>query len=508
MVANLLAGFASALDGWGIVVMIAGVAWGIIGGAIPGISGAVAMALALPYTFGLDAATALVMLAGVWAGANYGGSIPAILMRMPGTPGAAACLLDGYELTRQGRAAKALGISLVCGTIGGLVSIIVLIAMVVPLGNVVLAFASPETFALALFGLTLIAGLTERSFLKGMAAGFFGLLLTTIGLDTLTGSLRLTFGRRELLSGVDIISIMIGLFAVSEMFWQIAHPKRGAVEPVGQAHTAFPTLAELRGVSRATVVGTIVGIIVGIMPGAGATASSFVAYNEAKRWSKRPDLFGKGSMEGVAAPETANNAVQGGDLVPTLALGIPGSNSAAIMLAALILHGIVPGPFLLTKHTGLVYTLFAGLILVNLLMIPVGIVILRGCLLALKVAPPVLVGSILAVIVIGTYAADLFILNPVLALAFGLVGYAMRVYGFSPAATVLGLVLGLLAESELRRSLLISYGSWAIFVTRPISAVLLLMTLSVLLYPAVMHARSRRHSRLAADHPAGGSGSS
>jgi len=508
MVGNLLAGFASALDGWGIVVMIAGVAWGIIGGAIPGISGAVAMALALPYTFGLDAATALVLLAGVWAGANYGGSIPAILMRMPGTPGAAACLLDGYELTRQGRAAKALGVSLVCGTIGGLVSIIVLIAMVVPLGNVVLAFASPETFALALFGLTLIAGLTERSFLKGMASGFFGLLLTTIGLDTLTGSLRLTFGRRELLSGVDIISIMIGLFAVSEMFWQIAHPKRGAVEPVGQAHTAFPTLAELRSVSRATVVGTIVGIIVGIMPGAGATASSFVAYNEAKRWSKRPDLFGKGSMEGVAAPETANNAVQGGDLVPTLALGIPGSNSAAIMLAALILHGIVPGPFLLTKHTGLVYTLFAGLILVNLLMIPVGIVILRGCLVALKVAPPVLVASILAVIVIGTYAADLFILNPVLALAFGLVGYAMRVYGFSPAATVLGLVLGLLAESELRRSLLISYGSWAIFVTRPISAVLLLMTLSVLLYPAVMHARGRRHSRLAADHAAGGSGSS
>ena len=508
MVGNLLAGFASALDGWGIVVMIAGVAWGIIGGAMPGISGAVAMALALPYTFGLDAATALVLLAGVWAGANYGGSIPAILMRMPGTPGAAACLLDGYELTRQGRAAKALGVSLVCGTIGGLVSIIVLIAMVVPLGNVVLAFASPETFALALFGLTLIAGLTERSFLKGMAAGFFGLLLTTIGLDTLTGSVRLTFGRRELLSGVDIISIMIGLFAVSEMFWQIAHPRRGAVEPVGQAHTAFPTLAELRGVSRATVVGTIVGIIVGIMPGAGATASSFVAYNEAKRWSKRPDLFGKGSMEGVAAPETANNAVQGGDLVPTLALGIPGSNSAAIMLAALILHGIVPGPFLLTKHTGLVYTLFAGLILVNLLMIPVGIVILRGCLLALKVAPPVLVASILAVIVVGTYAADLFILNPVLALAFGLVGYAMRVYGFSPAATVLGLVLGFLAETELRRSLLISYGSWAIFITRPISAVLLLMTLSVLLYPAVMHARSRRHSRPAADHATGGSGSS
>jgi len=488
---SLLTGFATALQGWGLLVMVAGVAWGIIGGAIPGISGAVAMALALPYTFGMDAATALVMLAGVWAGANYGGSIPAILMRMPGTPGSAAALMDGYELTRQGHASKALGISLVCGTIGGLISIIVLIAMVVPLGNLVLAFGSPETFALALFGLTLIAGLSEKSFLKGLASGFFGLLLTTIGLDTLTGSIRFTFGRSELLSGVDIISIMIGLFAVSEMFWQIAHPRRVAMEPVSRAHTAFPTFAELRAVGRATFVGTIVGLIVGIMPGAGATASSFVAYNEARRWSKRPDLFGKGSMEGVAAPETANNAVQGGDLVPTLALGIPGSNSAAIMLAALILHGIVPGPFLLSKHPALVFTLFAGLILVNLLMIPVGIVILRGCLVALRLAPPALVASILAIIVVGTYAADLFILNPLLALIFGIVGYGMRVYGFSAAATVLGLVLGFLAESELRRSLLISLGSWTIFFTRPISAALMVLTFGVLVYPAVLHIRDR-----------------
>ena len=501
---NLLAGFATALHGSGILVMIGGVAWGIIGGAIPGISGAVAMALALPYTFGLDAATALVMLAGVWAGANYGGSIPAILMRMPGTPASAAALLDGYVLKQQGLASKALGVSLICGTIGGLISIIVLIAMVVPLGNAVLAFASPETFALALFGLTLIAGLTERSFLKGLAAGFFGLLLTTIGLDTLTGSLRFTFGRSELLSGMDIVSVMVGLFAVSEMFYQLSHPAGRPPELEGSASTALPTYAELRSVGRATLVGTIVGIIVGIMPGAGATASSFVAYNEAKRWSKRPDLFGKGSLEGVAAPETANNAVQGGDLVPTIALGIPGSNSAAIMLAALILHGIVPGPFLLTRHTGLVFTLFAGLIIVNLLMIPVGMVILRGCLAVLRLAPPVLVGSILAIVVIGTYAADLFILNPLLALVFGIIGYGMRIYGFSAAATVLGMVLGVLVESELRRSLLISLGSWSIFFTRPISAVLLVLTLGVLIYPAVMYAQTRRRARLASADGAAG----
>ena len=502
---QLLAGFGHALAGSGLLIMAAGVAWGIIGGAIPGISGAVAMALALPYTYSMDAATALVMLAGVWAGANYGGSIPAILMRMPGTPGSAAALLDGYELTKQGLAAKALGISLVCGTIGGLVSIIVLIALVLPLGNLVLAFGSPEVFALAVFGLTLIAGLSGASIVKGLAAGAFGLLLTTVGLDTLTGSLRLTFGRSELLSGIDIISAMVGLFAVSEMFFQLARPARRVEMEAVPARTAFPTLRELRDVWRATVVGTIVGLIVGVMPGAGATASSFVAYNEAKRWSKRPELFGKGSMEGVAAPETANNAVQGGDLVPTLALGIPGSNSAAIMLAALILHGIVPGPFLLSQHSELVFTLFAGLILVNFLMIPVGVLILRGCMLALRLPPPTLVASILAVIVIGTYAADLFLLNPILALIFGVIGFGMRLTGFPPAAAVLGLVLGFLVESEMRRSLIISHGSWAIFFTRPISAVLLVLTIAFLLYPVVLNLwRMRRPPRTTAPAPASG----
>ena len=499
---QLAAGFVTALDGYGILIMVAGVAWGIIGGAIPGISGAVAMALALPFTYALDAPTALVMLAGVWAGANYGGSIPAILMRIPGTPASAPCLLDGYELAKQGRAAKALGISLICGTIGGLISILVLIALVLPLGEVVVHFGSPEIFTLALFGLTLIAGLSGPSFLKGIASGFFGLLLTTVGLDSLTGSMRFTFGRADLLTGIDTISVMIGLFAVSEMFFLIAHPARPAGTVVGTATTEFPTLRELREVGRATFVGTIVGLVVGIMPGAGATASSFVAYNEARRWSKRPELFGKGSMEGVAAPETANNAVQGGDLVPTLALGIPGSNSAAIILAALILHGIMPGPFLLTRNPELVYTLFAGLILVNLLMIPVGLVILRLCLLAMKLDPPVLIASVLSLIVIGTYAGDLFVLNPVQALVFGVIGYGMRIWGFSAAATVLGIVLGVLAESEMRRSLIISHGDWSIFLTRPISAVLLFLTLGVLVYPALMTALRRWRSRRVAAAPA------
>jgi putative tricarboxylic transport membrane protein len=288
---------------------------------------------------------------------------------------------------------------------------------------------------------------------------------------------------------------MVGLFAVSEMVHRIAHPEGAPEAAAGRTGTSFPTLAELRELWPATLVGTVAGLVVGVMPGAGATASSFVAYNEARRWSKRPELFGKGSLEGVAAPETANNAVQGGDLVPTLALGIPGSNSAAIMLAALILHGIQPGPFLLSKHGALVYTLFAGLILVNLMMIPVGLVILRLCLLALRLSPPVLVAAVLALCVIGTYAAELHIVNPWITLAFGVLGYGMRAFGFSAAAMVLGMVLGVMAESEMRRSLIISHGSWSIFATRPITAGLLLLTLGVLVYPLVRGALARRRSR-------------
>jgi len=287
----------------------------------------------------------------------------------------------------------------------------------------------------------------------------------------------------------------VGLFAMTEMFYRIGHPGESPIVMTDRAHTAFPTLRELRDLWPATLIGTIVGLIVGVMPGAGATASSFVAYNEARRWSKRPDLFGKGSMEGVAAPETANNAVQGGDLVPTLALGVPGSNSAAIMLAALILHGIQPGPFLLSKHPQLVYTLFAGLLIVNLLMIPVGLVILRLCLLALRMATPVLVASVLTLCVIGSYAAELHIVNPWTALAFGVLGCGMRAYGFSPAAMVLGMVLGVMAESELRRSLIISHGSWGIFATRPITATLLGLTVAVLVYPLVLGILRRRAGR-------------
>jgi putative tricarboxylic transport membrane protein len=400
-------------------------------------------------------------------------------------------VLDGYELVRQGKAGKALGVSLVCGSIGGLLSVFMLIALIGPLQRVVLAFGSPEIFALTVFGLTVISTVSGPSITKGIASAMFGLLLATVGLDQIAGMPRFTFGRPELLSGFSLVAVIIGLFAVSEMLRMIAEPPARPAKVDRKVNTEFPTLRELRDLWPATLVGSIVGMIVGVA-GAGGPVSSFVAYGEAKRWSKRPDLFGKGSMEGVAAPETANNSDQGSALVPALALGIPGSPSAAIVLAALILHGIQPGPFLLERNTELLFTFFGALILVNVLMLPVGALILRLCIELVAVRPAVLAATVLVLSMIGTYALNLSVADAAVALLFGVVGYAMRAFGFSPAATVLGLVLGFIMEGELRRSMLISLGDPLSLLSRPLTFVLLALAALVLLRPLIARVAGRR----------------
>lgn len=483
--------------------MLLGLVWGTIGGALPGVSGPQAMALLLPMTFAMDTGTALMLLAGVWTGANYGGSIPAILIRVPGTASSAACIMDGHALVRQGKAGKALGVSLVCGTIGGFLSIVLLVALVVPLGNVALAFASPEIFALTVFGLTVISTLSGPSVAKGIASGIFGLLLTTVGLDQIAGIPRFTFGRSDLLSGFSLVAVMIGFFAISEMLHQMAHPSAKTIAIDRKVNTDLPNLRELGAVCRATMVGSVVGIIVGIA-GAGGPVSSFVAYGEAKRWSENPEAFGKGSLEGVAAPETANNSDQGSALVPALALGVPGSTSAAIILAALILHGIQPGPLLMQRHPELLFSFFGALFLTNILMIPVGVVILRLCMELVGVGPALLSSGILLLSVLGTYALNLSIVDSAMALVFGIVGYLMRTFGFSPPAAVLGMVLGYIMEGEFRRSLMLSYGSPDIFLQRPIAAALIAVAILVLIRPLLAHFWGAARTRPAPEEPGGG----
>lgn len=486
---ELAAGFAVALRPEALLAMVIGLGWGMRGGALPGVSGPLAMAVLLPFTYELDTGLALMLLAGVWTGANYGGSIPAILIRVPGTASNAACIPDGHELTRQGQAAKALGVSLICGCIGGFLSVVVLIALMVPLGGAVLAFGSPEVFATTLFGLTVMGTLAGPRVPKGLAAGTFGLLLTTVGLDQIAGVPRFTFGRPELLSGFNLVPALIGLFGIAEMLYQLAYPATAPATVARRVGTSLPTLRELRDLWRATLVGSVVGMIIGIIPGAGGPISSFVAYGEARRWSRRPELFGRGSMEGVAAPETANNSDQGTALVPTLLFGVPGSASAAIVQAALILHGVRPGPFLMQQRGDLLWTFFAALILVNtVLMVPVGIALQRLCMRAVMVPPPVLVAGVLTLSVVGAYAGNLSLADAAHALGFGVLGCLMRRFGFPIPAAVLGMVLGFTMEGELRRSLMMGLGSPVIFLTRPIAATLLVLTGLILLKPLVARA--------------------
>ena len=495
MLSSLADGFVSLLSISGILAILLGLTWGTIGSALPGISGPQAMALLLPLTFMMDVGTALMLLAGVWVGANYGGSIPAILIRTPGTASNAAAVIDGNALVRQGKAGKALGVSLVCGCIGGFLSVVLLIALVVPLGKFTLSFASPEIFALTVFGLTVIATVAGKSIVKGIAAALFGLLLTTVGLDQIAGSPRFTFGRPELLSGFELIAVLIGFFSIAEMLYQIARPNTTTAHIDRSVTTKLPTIKELLGLWRSTAIGSVVGIVVG-MAGASGAVSSFVAYGEAKRWSKEPEKFGKGSMEGVAAPETANNSDQGGALVPALALGIPSSASAAIILAALVLQGVRPGPSLMADQTEVMFTFFAALLVTNILMIPVGMAILRLCMTVISVSAPLLTSGVLVLSLTGTYALNQNIVDVWVAVIFGLIGYAMKVYGFSPAAVVLGLVLGYIMEGEMRRSMMMSLGDPTIFLTRPIAAIILLLAALVLLRPLIaMAVRAVRGNR-------------
>jgi putative tricarboxylic transport membrane protein len=482
----LVSGFGVALRPDSLVAMLIGLAWGMIGGALPGVSGPFSMAVLLPFTYGMDTGLALMLLAGVWTGANYGGSIPSILIRVPGAPSSAACIPDGYALTLQGHGAKALGVSLICGCVGGLLSVLVLMLLLVPLGSAVLAFGSPEIFATTLFGLTVMSSLAGESVAKGVAAGAFGLFLTTVGLDQIAGSPRFTFGRIDLLGGLDLSAVLVGFFGIGEMLYQLAYPATAPELVDRKVGTSLPTLRELRGLWRATMVGSVVGMIIGMIPGAGGPVSSFVAYGEARRWSKRPELFGKGSMEGVAAPETANNSDQGTALVPTLLFGVPGSASAAVVLAALILHGVRPGPFLMQQRADLLWTFFAALLLVNtVLMVPVGIALQRLCMRAVIVPPPVLVAGVMALSTLGAYAGNLSLAEASHALVFGVVGCLMQRFGFPIPAVVLGMVLGFTMEGEFRRSLMMSFGSPTIFLSRPIAAVLVGLTVLILLRPVI-----------------------
>jgi putative tricarboxylic transport membrane protein len=448
-----------------------GVAWGIVGGALPGISPSITMALLLPFTYGMDPTVAIVLLASTYVGAEYGGSIPAILINTPGTNAAAATVIDGYEMHRQGKGGEALGISLSAGVVGGLFGLILVVLVTQPLAKVALLFTPPAYFALGILGISVIATLTEGSLVKGLITATLGLMIATVGTDPFSGVNRFTFGRPELLGGIDYILIMVGVYAISELFMQAGD--RASVQAPTAVRIRLPSLKTWKRIWPATSIGSAIGAFEGVMPGAGGTVAAFMSYNEAKRWSRRPEEFGKGSPEGIAAPEAANNTVSCTALIPTLSFGIPGSNSTAVLLGGLMLHGLVPGPMLFQRHPDFVYGLYGGLLVANLAQLLIGILIMTPCLWLVSRPKPYLMAAIYALVVSGVYSVNNDTFDVGIALAAAVLGYGLKVFKFPFLPLVLGTILGYLIESNYRRSLLLSGNDHRIFLEDPMSAAML-----------------------------------
>ncbi|MFM1651731.1 tripartite tricarboxylate transporter permease [Brevibacillus sp. B_LB10_24] len=493
-----LGGFTNILsDPTALVMAVLGVIIGIVVGALPGLTATMGVALVLPMTFGMEPVAGLLLLSGVYFGGVYGGSITAILLNTPGTPAAAATALDGYALAQKGKAGKALGTATLAASIGGTISIFVLMFLSPILANIALEFSAPETFALAVFGLSIIASLAGKSLVKGLIAGLAGLLLAMVGLDPILGLPRFTGGYEGLLNGVPFIPIMIGLFAASEAFKSLSEMNLKEKVKV-KIEKIVPSWGEFRGLIPTILRSTGIGTFIGIIPGAGADIAAFVAYNETKRFNKEKDKEPSDDrrMAGVAACEAGGNGCTGGALVPLLTLGIPGDAVTAVMLGALMVQGLQPGPLLFKNNGDLVYTLFIGMVICYIVMCLLGLFASRLFAKVVQIPKQILTPLILVLCVVGSYAINNSFFDVVIMAVAGVIGFFMQKHDFPASPIVLALILGPMAESQFRRALALSSGSYDIFYTRPIPLVLLLLSTITLLTPivkAILQQRKRAH---------------
>jgi len=478
-----------------ILCMILGVAVGIIVGALPGLSATLAVALMLPFTFGMDAGAGILLLIGAYCGGVYGGSITAILIRTPGTPASVATVADGYALTKQGKAYEALTVALLTSVIGGLLSGLALLFIAPVIAKVAISFGPPEYFALAAFGLTIIASVSGESLAKGLMMAGIGLLLTTTGIDPYEGQQRFIFGMNFLYSGIGMIPAMIGVFAIAEVFNQIEVRIKSVADEFGDIQVdtkkKFP-LRRLKKLMPNVIRSSLTGIIVGATPGTGGAIAAFIAYNNEKTLSKNPDEFGKGSFAGIAAAETANNATTGATLIPMLTLGIPGDTVTAILLGALTIHGLSPGPKLFTEHGVLVYTVILGFFVVNLIMFIEGKFAIKWFSKITQVPSSILLPIILLLCLVGAYSSNNSFTSVGIALFFGLFGYVLSKFKFPMAPLLIAMVLGQLTEMSLRQSLIMSDGSPLIFVQRPITLVFLILAVLSISLPFIKASRNKK----------------
>lgn len=466
-----------------LVILIATVI-GLIGGIIPGVSGPMLVVVALPVTYAFDPTQAFVILTVLYATSVYGGMVTAILFRAPGTPESALTVLDGYPMAQQGQAARALGVGILSSGVGAIIATVGLIFLTPILASLAMSFSSAEFFAIALLGLAIVASLSSGQIGKGIFGVGLGILLGTVGNDPMTAQQRLTFDSTGLASGLEIVPVLIGLFAIPEVL------RRGRLNSNRRFDANYGkvkvwTRENFKEVGPTTVRSGILGTIIGVLPGAGATTTAVLGYTQAVKFAKIKERFGKGDPRGIAGAESANNAGSTGSLVPLFALGIPGSATTAIMIGAFIMHGFQPGPNLMSSQSTFVYTVFAAILIANILAILLSKPFINGVVRIINIPYSLLGGIILTFCVIGSFSLRNSIFDVGVMLAFGVLGYFLSSVNFPVATIILGFVLGPIAESNFRRALMMAGGDYTVFVTRPITAVTLGLVVLIIAVPIV-----------------------
>jgi len=490
LLTNLVLGFSIALTPFNLLMAVLGVIVGTLIGALPGIGPTSGVALLLPLTFGMSPTSGIIMLAAIYYGSMYGGTITSVLINTPGESASVVTCIDGYQMALQGRAGPALGVATIGSFIAGSLGVVLLMLMSPTLARWSLSFGPPEEFALMLLGLTTVTGLTGTNALKGYMSMVFGLMLAMAGFDIVSGRPRYTGGVTEMLDGFDFLPVAIGLFGMGEV---LAGAEQAIDTRILRGRYGFrdclPSTADWMRSRWAMLRGSVLGFFIGILPGAGATIASFLSYTVEKKVSRHPEEFGHGAIEGVAGPESANNAASAGAMVPLLTLGIPGSGTTAVLLGGLMMWGLRPGPLLFEKNPDFVWGLIASMYIGNVLLVILNIGFIPLFVRALRVPYSILMPLIIVFCITGAYSLNNKVWDVGQMLVFGVLGYAMKKLDYSPAALTLALVLGPLAERALRQSMIISDDGLGIFVLRPISAVLVALALAAVAVPVVRGAR-------------------
>jgi putative tricarboxylic transport membrane protein len=493
---NLLMGLSVAASPINLLFCIIGVLAGSIIGALPGLGPSAGLAILLPITFGIDPTSGIILLAGIYYGAMYGGSITSILIGVPGDPSSVVTMFDGYPLAQQGRGGPAMGMSAFASFIGGTLCVIIFTFLAPALAKVALSFGPPEYFALMVLGLTAVSGLADKSALKAFLATLIGLFISIMGLDLVTGLPRFTFGQMFLFDGIDFVIVALGVFGVSEILISMEEDATPFVYNKEQLRfrNLFPNLQDWAFSIKHIISSAITGFFIGMLPGAGATVSTFISYGIAKNTSKpeRKQLFGKGAIEGVAAPECANNAASVGAFVPLLTLGVPGSASTAVMMGALMMFGLRPGPTLFEKNPDFVWGLIGSMYIGNILLVFLTLLLIPVFVRMLRIPSSILNAIVMAFIIVGAYSINSSMFDVGLTIFFGFLGYVMKKMDFPVAPLVLALVLGNMLETSLRQSLIISNGGLGIFFIRPISCMMLIFSFLTIVWPLI----KRRYQRI------------